>query len=184
MAVQILLWSGVALALMILPLVSLPVYVQMSLQWNVIRRATVSLRPLGGVFPSIMVYDSSRKPTPSKQKQPTRKRKKRMQRRRRRGVRGEVLAELPHVIGRMLHAIKFDFLRVDADFGLDDPADTGQLFGHLTPLIYGPLGQVNLRPDFGGACLRGTATAQFHVTPVALVRPMLGFLWRLLGPFK
>lgn len=182
MVLEILLWLCVILACLVVPLIALPVRVSVSLQSDPTNRMTVLMRPIGGVFPAIPVFDSARKaPRKQRRKRPS---DKRTSGRNGRPFRGNLLQDFPSVLGRMIRAIDFEFLRVDADFGLPDPADTGQLFGQLTPLVYGSFGQFNLRPHFGGACLRGSAKMQFRVIPITFFWPMVGFFWRLLGPFK
>jgi hypothetical protein len=151
----------------------------MSLQSDPTKRATVLLRPFGGATPSIKVFDSARKAKPKKSRKKTRKQGKggKLQR-------SFVIAEVPALIGRMLRTIRIEVLRLDAEFGLGDPADTGQVYGQLSPLIFASPWQVNLRPDFGATCLRGTAFAQFRVVPIAFAWPLVGFGWRLFGPFR
>lgn len=177
MALQVLGWLGVIVLGLLILLIILPVRIVVSWQSDPARRATVLLRPFGGVFPAISVYDSTRKTTPDPPARPTRKRRGRGRR-----MRGNVVGEVTALLRRVLAAIHLDALMLDAEFGLGDPADTGQLFGQLCPLIHATGGHVQLRPRFDGACLHGTALAQFRVTPLALAWPFVGFGWRVFGP--
>jgi hypothetical protein len=82
----------------------------------------------------------------------------------------------------------FEWIRVDGSFGLGDPADTGQLYGHLVPFIYGvsglPRTKIILRPNFERTELSGTLDACFRVTPIAVIGPFFRVAWRLFGPFR
>ena len=69
-------------------------------------------------------------------------------------------------------------------FGLDDPADTGLIFGLITPAVYG-LGSetchVSVEPDFSRRRFAGQAEVELEFTPVAVVWPAIRFglqLWR------
>lgn len=179
MALQILLWLGVALLVLVGLLVCLPVYVALSWQSDPVRRSMVLLRPFGGVSPPIKVFDSTDK-RKSKEKRPDRKKPKR--RKRDRALRGNVATEAVTLLRRVLGAIHFEGLHLDAEFGLGDPAETGQLFGQLCPLIYGTGMDVQIRPSFNATCLHGNAQARFRVTPIAVAWPFVGFGWRIFGP--
>ncbi|WP_296431909.1 DUF2953 domain-containing protein [Yoonia sp.] len=186
MVVQLLLWLIAGFLALVTLFMILPVRVAMSLQNDPANRATVLVRPFGGISPQIEVYDSSRK-SKSKSKSKATDARKSAQREKSAGkmrARDNFVTEVVVLVRRVLCAIHIEVLRVDADFGLGDPADTGQLFGHFCPLIYTSGGHVNLRPDFGEACLRGNIIAQFRVIPVALIWPFVGFGWRVFGPFR
>lgn len=188
MVLEILLWLIVGLLALVTLFMILPVRVVMSLQCNPVRQARVLVRPFGGVSPAIGVYDSTRKSKPKappKTKRPQASKGKAQTKRKGKGrLRGNALAELPVLIGQVLRAIHIEVLQLDADFGLGDPAETGQLYGQLCPLIYNSAGQVTLRPDFGAASLRGSAFAQFRVIPIAIVWPFVGFAWRFFAPLR
>jgi len=88
----------------------------------------------------------------------------------------------------IFHHIHVSELSVDADYGLNDPAETGQLSGLLMPLQYAHLlprrVSLNLRPDFTQSCLKGTLTAGIHVTVAAFFIPIMRFGWRAFGPVR
>ena len=179
MALQVLLWlCGVVLALVVLVAV-LPVHIALSWQSDPVRRTTVVLRPFGGVSPPMRVFDSIRKPRPAAERTA---RKTGKSPRSPRNVRGRILSDAVTLLRRVLGAIHFDRLHLDAEFGLGDPAETGQLFGQLCPLIYGAGADVRLRPNFDQLCFHGNALAQLRVTPIAVVWPFVGFFWRVFGP--
>ena len=69
------------------------------------------------------------------------------------------------------------YLRVD--FGLDDPADTGRLYGTLTPFFVATASSgfdVRCRPDFQDATLRGSCGGQIRARPISLLGVVVGFL--------
>lgn len=182
MVIQFLLWLIAGFLALVTLFMILPIRVAISLQNNPAKRATVRLRPFGGISPQIGVYDSSRKSKPKAAGTEKRARRKKTKGKMR--ARGNFAAEIPVLIRRVLRAIQLEVLRVDADFGLGDPAETGQLFGQLCPYIYTSNGHVNVRPDFDKVCLRGSFIAQFRVIPIALIWPFVGFGWRVLGPLR
>lgn len=102
--------------------------------------------------------------------------------------RGSMVRALPDLISDVFSHIHLKELRIDADYGLDDPADTGQICGLLMPLQYSaPLPSfvsLNLRPDFMQRCLKGTLTAAVQVTIASFFVPALRFGWRAFGPAR
>ena len=69
------------------------------------------------------------------------------------------------------------YLRVD--FGLDDPADTGRLYGTLAPFLVAATSSgcdVRCRPDFQDAGLRGSCGGQIRARPISLLSVVVGFL--------
>ncbi|MCK0097325.1 DUF2953 domain-containing protein [Yoonia sp. F2084L] len=183
MALQILLWFGVALLALITLTMILPIHAVLSWQSDPAKQSTVLLRLFGGVSPAIKVYDSSRPPKPK-----TKTAGKAPQRRKERGrgwvAKGDVLAEGVALLRRLRGAVHIDVLRLDAEVGLGDPAQTGQFYGQLCPLIYTTGGHVFVRPNFDQACLRGSALARLHFTPLGLIWPFVRFGWRMFGPVR
>ena len=79
----------------------------------------------------------------------------------------------------LLRRIKVDRIQVDALFGLDNPADTGFVYGCLAPvlIIAGVRGlNVRCRPMFTEAGVRGAFRATIRVRPLLIVGPMVAFL--------
>ena len=78
-------------------------------------------------------------------------------------------------------------LRLDARIGLDDPADTGRLWGLLWPMLaLAPTstGSVRVQPDFSGEVLWIDAEGQLWLRPLAVLAAVLAFLaapavWRI-----
>ena len=80
-----------------------------------------------------------------------------------------------------LGRIHIDRAAVRGEFGFTDPADTGRVYGALTPLIYARIGsrlEFDLSPRFDGACARGRAEMALHLVPIALAWPAIRTLWR------
>lgn len=183
MVLQVLLWLGTVVLVISVLFVLLPIRVVLSWHSDPVRPSTVFLRPFGGVSPPIKVYDSTRKRKPKKPPATARKRHHK-------GVgrgwnaRGDVMAELSRLLGRLIGAVQIEDLHIDAAFGLGDPAETGQLYGQLTPLIYTTRGHVQLHPDFETACLQGSAVAQVRFALIGLIWPLVAFGWRVFGPLQ
>ena len=91
------------------------------------------------------------------------------------GLAGRILRLCRDLAQRFsFHAV---YLRVD--FGLDDPADTGRLFGTLAPFLVAATSigfDVRCRPDFQEAVLRGSCGGQIRARPISLLSVMVGFL--------
>ena len=183
MALQILLWVGVALFMNMALIVLLPIHVALSWQSDPTKPSMVLLRLFGGVVPAIKVYDSGKASTPNRktaQKNP----KRRKEREHGWVPREHTLVEGMALLRRLLGAVHFDVLRIDAEIGLGDPAETGQLYGQLCPLIFTTGGHVFVRPNFDQACLHGCALARLHFTPLGLLWPFARFGWRMFGPIR
>lgn len=178
-----LLWFCVVLLVLVVLLVALPIRVRCMWQSGPDKQASVLLRPFGGASPAIRVYDSTRKRPAA----PAKPRKKKRRNGRGRGgvrLRGIALSDVTRLLDRLIHAFQIETLHVDAEFGLDDPADTGQLYGQLTPLLYTTGSHLHLRPNFTETCLRGSALLQFRFTLLGLIWPLVQFGWRIMGPVR
>ncbi len=94
------------------------------------------------------------------------------------------IRELLAVIGRMIRAFRVVHIYAEGSFGFDDPADTGVLYGYLSPLVYAGTGlpdvTLDLRPDFERAGLRGNLDALLEVTPIFLLLPAMNVGWRVI----
>ena len=143
-------------------------------------RARVKLALLCGWVPDIGVYDTSlkkrQKPAADVRKVQA---KKKLVKRRSIGPRDWI-----GLLSDILRRLRFDHLRVDAKVGLDDPADTGALYGMLCPIVYS-LGsrraEIHLEPDFQNAGLDARIDTAIEVRPVALIPPLWQFAWRAFG---
>lgn len=179
---QVLGWGLLLLLLSVVLLVALPMRVALNGELGEVRRLRVTLGLLGGVVPSIALYDSDKPKRPRKNKE-----KKKAQRRKllKGGGSLGMATEFPTLLRELLQRVHLEKLHLRGRFGLGDPADTGAVFGMLTPLIYGLSGRravIELRPDFGDVCLEGRLEAGIRLTPIAFVPPILRYVWRVFGP--
>ncbi|WP_413720663.1 DUF2953 domain-containing protein [Silicimonas sp. MF1-12-2] len=95
-----------------------------------------------------------------------------------------LLTALPEAVLIALRRIHLDRLSLRAVFGFDDPADTGQVFGQLTPWIYGVPRErcdVQVRPDFDGKRFEGSAEVAVHLTLLAVAWPLLRLVLLIRG---
>jgi hypothetical protein len=109
---------------------------------------------------------------PKKRGKPHRKRRQAIEP----GQAFRLLTSLPDAVLTGLGRIHFDRVNLEAVFGFDDPAETGEFFGRLTPFVYGlPQDRcdVCLRPDFDRARFEGSAEVALHATPLMLVWPII-----------
>jgi hypothetical protein len=171
------------LALLVLVLAT-PVKLQLAFQARPHRRATVSARLLGGLTPAMGIYDSE-------ERKPARPPSERKRRKKTKSVMAlsrirRMVAAGPGLLAGLRRPIHVETMTLDAEFGLGDPAETGQLFGMLTPLIYAmpqsPAVSLAVRPNFNERCLRGAADADIRFIPFRFVPPVLRFAWRAYGP--
>ena len=96
------------------------------------------------------------------------------------------LVRIEGLAGRILRlfrdlAPRFSFQAVylRVDFGLDDPADTGRLYGTLAPFLVAATSSgfdVRCRPDFQDAGLRGSCGGQIQARPISLLSVVVSFL--------
>ena len=90
---------------------------------------------------------------------------------------------LPSRLGRLalslLRQAKLEEFRVRTAFGFDNPADTGIVYGLLSPLLMlATTRGLNLecRPMFEESGLRGAISATVHVRPLAVAGSLVAFL--------
>ncbi|UWQ60992.1 DUF2953 domain-containing protein (plasmid) [Leisingera caerulea] len=164
------------LGLIVLVLV-LPLRIELVLRKEAGLVFSAALRPLGGFGPRIRL--SGRRKTPAAPKKPSRKRRYETRR---------IVPAAGRLAAAVLRRIRIRALILDAKFGSGDPAETGQLYGTLAPLVYGTLParrlQVSLEPVFGRAVLSGRAELDVSVVPAALIGPAVRFGWDAFGPVR
>jgi hypothetical protein len=141
-------------------------------------------RLLGGLTPEIVLHDSER--PKRRRKAPRAKEKKAPGSRRRSGWIPRAMAAAPQLVTGLLEPVHLENLAIDADIGLEDPADTGQLFGMLAAASYAlprPAGMsIVVRPDFSGARAAGKLEVALSCVPILLIPPGVRFAWRVFGP--
>ena len=148
-------------------------------------RFVFSVQLLGGLVPRFRVVDTDRPRKPSKPEKPARKPKGK-KKRRGKGPSGDtirrMLWEAPGLIAAEFERIHLDRFRLTADFGLGDPAATGEVYGWMCPLIYAtPLSRadITLRPDFTQARFEADLDAVVRFTPFSLLVPVIAAAWRV-----
>ena len=86
---------------------------------------------------------------------------------------------------RLLGRCRYDGLEADVAFGLDDPADTGAIYGALYPLVHqlqSAATHVRVQPVFEGVVFAAVGRVGMRFTPVRLVWPMIAFGSAVLFP--
>jgi Protein of unknown function (DUF2953) len=177
---SILLWILIGAITVILAVLILPLDVTLRFSTRPGPAVSVSLQPFSGRMRPITLIDT-RCGRPGKHGKQDAKPREKPRRRRRPDAR--FLRELPRLFAGLVSAFQIVRLRMNLVFGLGDPADTGKLYGALAPLAYGlgavPKVEIGLHPDFGDVIFSGEVDARLRVRPVDLIKPALGFLWRL-----
>jgi hypothetical protein len=93
------------------------------------------------------------------------------------GTRG-VVPRLRRLLIDLLSQLHWENLYLHVEFGFDDPADTGRVYGLLSPLLVAMAGtgiEVRCEPDFGRTCLAGSVEAAFRLRPIAIIGIMMMF---------
>ncbi|MFN3171600.1 MAG: DUF2953 domain-containing protein [Hyphomicrobiales bacterium] len=179
------LWAMLGAVVLCLVVLALPVRVAVRAQTTPKKKALVELGLLGGVLPSFTIVDSSRKDA-SKDKQKADKRARKRAKKRDPKSGGSWrsvqvwIGGVPALLGDLLNLFHVEHLHAEADFGFDDPCDTGVVFGLLTPVLYGLPSNgvigVQARPDFSQARLEGRFDATVRLIPLQLVAPIVRYL--------
>jgi hypothetical protein len=154
--VTVLLWAvlclPVLLVVLTVALLFLPVRFRIWLSAPPHARLRIHVAPFAGVMPQFELVDSqnAEKDTPAgdgPDQSPSKQD--------RRGVRWQsrvVLSATTRFVADLIRACRVEEVHADLDFGFDDPADTGQVFGLLAPWAYGLNGvapdALHIRPDF------------------------------------
>ena len=146
-------------------------------------RMMLSARLFGGLTPPLRIIDSAR-PRRRVGKPALQPSKRTGSKTSFGGRASRALFAAPRLLISLLRPVRLDRLAIDADVGLSDPADTGQLVGMLNPLIYAlpksDAVHIAVRPDFSGTRLEGDLEADVSFVPAALVPPLAAFAWRVL----
>jgi hypothetical protein len=81
----------------------------------------------------------------------------------------------------LFRAIEIKGLRLRGRLGLDDPADTGRLWGYLGGLYFSVGGasriDMQIEPDFTGAVLALQGAGEIRFVPLQLIGIVLGFVF-------
>ncbi|MBV2358842.1 DUF2953 domain-containing protein [Thalassococcus sp. CAU 1522] len=143
-------------------------------------RLRVQLGLLGGGVPWITLSDTDR-PRKARRPKPPRPASRDRRRGKDTGRRRPPVGAILRFARDLLRVVRIRSLRVAGTFGFDDPADTGQLYGLIAPLRFGIAGcrrvELDIAPEFSGACLQGRAEGALRLRPVRLVPPAMRLGW-------
>lgn len=171
---------AIALALligcMVVVVLGSPVILDICIVKDTRWRHHVAVHLLGRFGPRILLSDDSF----ARDEKP----KTRKKRRRRKGKGDVPISAIARFVTEAIGRVRLKTLMINVEFGFDDPALTGQVFGAFTPLIYGSYGATHLSaqitPRFDGNTLQGRAELALSLIPLALLGPMLRLGWAVL----
>ena len=156
---------------------ALPVRLEISMAKSSGWSGSAALRVFGRYGPRVPLRRKAKQ-----RKKPTRKAQKG------RGPSGRVVRAGLRAVRDLLGVLRIDTVRCDARVGLEDPADTGALYGALAPIRYVCRGservQLRVEPVFDGPTLTGRAELVVSAVPLRLVPPLLRFGWQAFGPVR
>jgi hypothetical protein len=183
MLFTIILWSLVLLFTILVIIVCLPV--KLILTASTQPEFVVKVGLFRGFFPLIKVYDSKIRHQKKEEKVTSdhkAKDKKSGKSNRKKTV---SIASMFKLFSELIAIFKIDDLLIQLEFGFPDPADTGHIYGQLTPFLYGmefPNDWViDARPDFGQARFLGVFNGSISFVPVMVFPPIFRFVWREYG---
>lgn len=182
MILEVLLWILAALVALPVLMLCLPIHLRLRIVAETEVSALLEVRVLSGALPPLWSGD----PTTATIRDARRSRKaarhqSKPKERRRLGASGRRWAiagirSLPDILAGTTRGIHLDRLRLQCRFGLDDPAETGSLFGRICPVLYGvpiPNAELQVVPDFDGQTLSGEADLALHAIPLRLAWPTI-----------
>lgn len=182
MILQVLLWMLVALVALVLLLMSLPIHLRLRIVADTDVSTLLEIRVLSGSLPALWSGDPTgataryaRRGKKAARHRTTPKARQKLSARRRRWAIAGIRA-LPEILAGTIRGVHLDRILLHCRFGLDDPAETGSLFGRICPVLYGvPIPNADLRvvPDFDGETLSGQADVALHAIPARLAWPAI-----------
>lgn len=180
-----LIWVVIAIVGVFVTALVTPVRLGLILRTSPDPRVKVSARLFGGLTPTIPIHDSARA-RPRAKEPPAKRERPWAASRQRRGRVTRAIKAAPSLLVRLVRKFHVERLEIDANVGLDDPADTGLLFGVINALAYArprsPRVSIAIRPDFTGLRASGKAEAELSFIPAAFVPPGLRFAWSVFRP--
>lgn len=180
MALTIALWLLAAAFAVLLMAFVFPLRLELRAQVGDAVRYTLRLCPFGTVGPRLTIADSD-KPSRKRQSKPREKRSNAP----RIACRDPwaVVRAASRLIVEIASEVRIHNAALDLRFGTSDPAETGQIFGALTPLIYGGrCVELSVEPVFDAAVFDVRAAVDVTVTPARLLPAFLRFGWAVVGP--
>lgn len=98
----------------------------------------------------------------------------------------KLFSSAPKLFGMLAKAFKFKSGKVDLEYGLGDPADTGMMYGYMAPVSYASPAtgafRFSAKPNFSEQmlCLDGVVWIVFK--PAFLVLAIVIVAWKLFKP--
>lgn len=185
MILNIVVWVAigilVGLVLAVVAILCTPVRISAQLDSEGRPLLRIRITILGGLCPVFSTKRSRVDADATKPKRPSAKK-------RRKTARMKMIAYAPHMaraaprfLCGIVKRIRLDAVNADVSFGLPDPADTGALYGALTPIAVvlgnGKATSLTLRPDFSKPTFKGHGNMAARITPLALAPPAFAFGW-------
>ena len=184
-AASVILWLVAAMLALLLAILVSPLRIEFRSETGKAAHYSLALRPFGRFGPGLTLADSKSAPRDKKEKP------KKMRKKRRLGARRDprrIIRAAIRLIAEIVGQLHIEELAVDLRFGAEDPAETGEIFGMLTPLIHGTSCHrrmhVTIEPVFDAALFDGRAALDITLTPARLLPPLFRFGWAMFGPVR
>jgi hypothetical protein len=149
-------------------------------------RYSLALRPFAGYGPRLTVSDSERPTKRKSQPKKERKRKKTKHGPSRSYDPRKIFHAVLQLMSEFAGKFHVEKIALDIRYGLEDPAETGQIFGALVPFIYGTHQSqqfnLNIEPVFDHIEFSGRAALDVSLTPARLIPPLVRIGWLVFGP--
>lgn len=183
---DVLQWLMAGFLSIIVLAMTMPVKFQLRWRSHPTSHFEVRARIIAGMAPPLVTRSGNRNQTTSTEDTRKRARSPVKHRRTRRLRILRAVRAAPDLIAGLVGPLRVESVTADATFGLGDPAETGQLYGILFPLIHSaaalPHTSICVRPDFSRHTLSGDVAATFRLVPLVLVVPLAAFAWQVFGP--
>jgi hypothetical protein len=171
------------LLLIIIAVMTVPVDLEFTLQREETLQSQIII---GWLFGLVRIPLHSREKGARQPKKPQKKKKPKRSRSWRQGLHvGAMLrsqgfiSRLIRLLSRLRGCIHIRQLRLLVRLGLDDPADTGQLWGIVGPLTLAiPVparADVAIKPEFSGAIFQVDGEGAFRIVPIEIIGTLIGF---------
>jgi len=184
MLIPLLFWGVAALLLVLVVLVATPWKLHVNWRSAPENHLAVRAQAFGGLVPLFELASDLHGSTKAK----LAKSRSRLGARRRPPLTARSFSAILGLVKGLIRRLDVEDIRVDAEFGSGDPAETGQIYGLLAPLTFSTHQIQNLslvaRPNFDERCLNGSADMRVRLVPIILVIPLVRFAWRLYGPAR
>lgn len=184
----VLLWTILVLLAVALVIVLAPIRIRVTGQSEAPAYLRVSLGLVDGIVPDFAPIDT-RRPKASKPRAGAADKKRQRGTEKSGGALtlewSRIAKATPRLLADVVGTVEIRKLELSARFGTGDPADTGTIYGHLTPVLYG-LGAsrtgIDVTPDFRERRLDGKIDGDIRFTPAWLVPAGIRFAWSAFGP--